>query len=163
MKYQDFLVMIREKISWFSDKNKKINFVKEELQKNVLYSIYSRKSNIYFLWWTNLRICYDLDRFSEDLDFALDKPDKNYEIENIIKPIIDDLKNKNWYRISIKIWNILTVRKAMIKFSDILYDLWISPLKDEKITIKLEIDTNPSSWSKYWEKIIKSNFPLIFL
>ncbi len=157
MKYQDFLVMIREKISWFSDKNKKINFVKEELQKNVLYSIYSRKSNIYFLWWTNLRICYDLDRFSEDLDFALDKPDKNYEIENIIKPIIDDLKNKNWYRISIKIWNILTVRKAMIKFSDILYDLWISPLKDEKITIKLEIDTNPSSWSKYWEKIIKSS------
>jgi len=157
MQYKDFVQYIQELISWISDKNKKINIVREELQKNILYTIYSRKSNIYFLWWTNLRICYKLDRFSEDLDFALDKPDLNYKIDTVLNPIIEDLKDKKGFNISIREWNVSTVRKAMIKFSDILYDTGISPLKDEKVTIKLEIDTNPALWSEYWSKIIKSS------
>ena len=157
MEYIDFVKMIQEKISLISNRNKKINIIREELQKNILYSIYSRSNNIYFLWWTNLRICYKLDRFSEDLDFALDKPNINYDIETILNPIIDDLNKKKWFNMKIKTWNVSTVRKVMIKFSNILYDTDVSPLKDEKVTIKLEIDTNPASWSEYWTKIIKSS------
>lgn len=156
MVYKDFVKWIQDKISQFSDKNKKINIIKEELQKNILYSIYSRENNIYFMWWTNLRICYELDRFSEDLDFVLDEPNKKYEIKNILNWIINDLEKERWYSIDIKIWNIANVQKAMIKFPNILFDTWVSNLKDEKITIKLEIDTNPASWAKYSNEIIKS-------
>jgi hypothetical protein len=49
MVYKDFVKWIQDKISQFSDKNKKINIIKEELQKNILYSIYSRENNIYFM------------------------------------------------------------------------------------------------------------------
>lgn len=158
MKYQDFVKIIQEKIKDISDKTKKLNIVREELQKCILYSVYSRKSNIYFLWWTNLRICYNLDRFSEDLDFALDTPNLDYSIEDVLEPLISDFKKENWFNMSIRIWSVSTVRKALIKFSDILYDTGISPLKDEKVTIKLEIDTNPAFWSEYSTKIVPSLF-----
>lgn len=136
----------------------KINIIKEELQKNILYSIYSRESNVYFMWWTNLRICYNLDRFSEDLDFELDKPDKNYDIKKLLELVSNDFKEKKLFEINIKSWENRTVKKAFIKFPNILKDTKISNLKDEKVSIKLEIDTNPASWAEYSSEIVKSAF-----
>ncbi len=156
MEYLEFITYINWKFKNITDNNKKLNFLREELQKNILFSIYSRKNNLYFMWWTNLRICYNLDRFSEDLNFVLDKPDKKYNIEDTMKWITDDFLNKNWFQLKIKIGNVKTVQKALIKFWWILYDTWLSPLKEENIVIKFKVDTNPSDWSEYSEEIIKT-------
>jgi len=157
MDYKNFVEFIKTKLLITNDKTKKLNIVREELQKNILYSIYSKNNKLYFLEWTNLRICYKLDRFSEDLDFTLEKPDKNYRIEDTLNWIISDFKEKNGYSMQIKAWNVATVQKAYIKFPNILFDTWVSWLKDEKVTIKLEVDTNPAPLSKYWTDIIKTS------
>ncbi len=158
MHYNDFVSYINWKFNLITDNNKKLNYLREELQKNILFSIYSRENNLYFLWWTNLRICYKLDRFSEDLDFALNKSDKNYRIEDTLKFILDDFINKYWFIISSKVWSIDTVQKVYLKFSSILYDVWLGPLKSENLLIKLEVDTNPALWSENWSEVIKSSF-----
>jgi len=156
MIYTDFITYISWKLEKVEGDNEKRNFLKEELQKSILYSIYSRKNNLYFLGWTNLRICYKLDRFSEDLDFALSEPDENFTLDNILGDISSDFNEKSWFPMSIKVGAVSTVQKAIIKFPWILYDTWLSPLKSESIAIKMEVDTNPADGAEYSKEIIKS-------
>ncbi len=47
------------------------------------------------------------------------------------------------YNLEIKFSSERTVHKALLKFSDILYETGLSPLKEQKILIKAEIDSNP--------------------
>lgn len=158
MNYTDLIKKLSSSISWINNKLYQENLVREELQKIILYSIYTNSNDLYFLWWTNLRICYNLDRFSEDLDFALNEKNINYDI-NKLAINIDNLFKKGWgYDLSMKLGKVETVQKINIKFWNILYDLWISPLKDEKIMIKIEVDTNPSYWALYSKQIIESSF-----
>lgn len=158
MNYNDLVKKLSLLLEDINNKDMQVNFVREELQKDILYSIYSEWNELYFLWWTNLRICYKLDRFSEDLDFSILEPDSNYNINLLVEWITKIFKKDNWYDLSVKYWKVETVQKLNIKFWNILYDLWISPLKDEKIMIKIEIDTNPALGATYSKEIIESNF-----
>lgn len=46
-----------------------------------------------FYGGTALRIFYGLDRYSEDLDFSLLKPDPNFSIEPYFKAVLDEFKS----------------------------------------------------------------------
>lgn len=46
-----------------------------------------------FYGGTALRIFYELDRYSEDLDFYLLKPDSNFSIELYFKAILDEFNS----------------------------------------------------------------------
>ena len=46
-----------------------------------------------FYGGTTLRIFYGLDRYSEDLDFSLLKPDSNFSIEPYFKAILDEFNS----------------------------------------------------------------------
>lgn len=61
-----------------------INIVREYLQIIILKSIYQSKfgRDISFMGGTCLRICYDLKRYSEDLDFSLDRKTAGYSFDN---------------------------------------------------------------------------------
>ena len=62
------------------------NAIKEVMQEVVLAGL--AKSGFFndaaFYGGTALRIFYGLDRFSEDLDFSLLKPNPNYEISKYL-------------------------------------------------------------------------------
>ena len=64
--------------------NDEINALKEIIQEIVLAGLsrggFFKEATFY--GGTALRIFYGLDRFSEDLDFALLKPDKNFDLSN---------------------------------------------------------------------------------
>jgi hypothetical protein len=49
MDYKNFVEFIKTKLLITNDKTKKLNIVREELQKNILYSIYSKNNKLYFL------------------------------------------------------------------------------------------------------------------
>ena len=69
--------------------NDEINALKEIIQEIVLAGL-SRGGffkEAAFYGGTALRIFYGLDRFSEDLDFALLKPDKNFDLSNYFEYI----------------------------------------------------------------------------
>ena len=111
--------------------------IREFLQYQILDIIYSTPfgKNLYFLWWTAIRIIYNSWRFSEDLDFDnfwLDEKDfekLTYQIKKWLQLM--------WYEVEIK--NIFKgAWHCNIKFPKILFETWLSLYKEEKILIQID-------------------------
>lgn len=135
--------VIKQKIAGSSSNEEKINKTREFLQLLALKVLFDRKyfNNVAFVGGTALRVLYDLKRFSEDLDFSL-----IHAKDFAFKSLINDLKNDlNHYGLSVEVplKDKNTVNSCMIKFPGILNDLGLSGFKDQKLSIKFEIDTNP--------------------
>lgn len=120
------------------------NLIREYLQVLILKAIYQSKygSGLSFMGGTCLRICHDLKRYSEDLDFALDKKIPGYSFQELNKIIADFLKNTN-FEVDLKISHDKVVQKSYIRVGKVLHLFGVSALKSQKINIKLEIDTSP--------------------
>jgi len=101
---------------------------------------------------TCLRIFYGLNRFSEDLDFILRKPDAEFHLKPHLRCLIDELAA---YGYNIEIVDRekadSTIRKAFLKDGSLGKVLNLRHDKQTgtpaKIRIKLEVDTNPPSGS----------------
>jgi predicted nucleotidyltransferase component of viral defense system len=121
-----------------------INTAREYLQIIILKSIYQSKIGQFlsFMGGTCLRICYDLKRFSEDLDFTLDKKNIGYDFQNLNQRVLSNLSLRN-IEADFKASQDKTVQKSFIKFTKLLKPLGLSKLKDQKLHIKIEVDTNP--------------------
>jgi predicted nucleotidyltransferase component of viral defense system len=121
-----------------------LNLIREYLQVLILKAIYQSKygSGLSFMGGTCLRICNDLKRYSEDLDFALDKKIPEYSFRNLNEIIASFLKNTN-FEIDLKISDDKVVQKSFIRVSKVLHIFGMSSLESQKIQVKVEVDTNP--------------------
>ncbi|MHC4873903.1 MAG: nucleotidyl transferase AbiEii/AbiGii toxin family protein [Planctomycetota bacterium] len=120
------------------------SIVREYLQARVLQTL---QDNGVFLNWaflggTALRFLYNIPRYSEDLDFSLVNPEEECNFEKVLKKIKSAFEAEN-YAVNIKVSSPKTVMSAFIKFPGLLYELGITPHRDESLSIKFEIDTNP--------------------
>lgn len=110
---------------------------------------------------TCLRILYGLERFSEDLDFVLDKPNKQFNWDVYVKSMREEFAAYGYVlEVTNKTKLDKVVKTAFLK-ADSEGGLLI--LKDArtnrpKLKIKLEIDTNPPEGSNYELKYL--DFPL---
>lgn len=123
----------------------KVNLAREYIQALSLRSLHESQAfqNISFVGGTALRFLYDLPRFSEDLDFSLEN-NQNYEPEKWLKKLKQDLIFSN-YNVTITFNNKKTVHTAWIKIPEILFEAGLAGKKEENLSIKLEIDSNPPS------------------
>ena len=141
-----------------------INALKEIIQEIVLLGL--SRSNFFdvasFYGGTALRVFYKLDRFSEDLDFALIHPDKDFDLSKYFNYIEKELKA---YGLNLEIKskkknNNSNISSAFLKGNTLEHILKFFPsnekhkydhlLKD--IKIKFEVDINPPSGATYDEK-----------
>lgn len=110
---------------------------------------------------TCLRILYGLERFSEDLDFVLEKPDKNFNWDIYVKSMREEFSAYGYVlEVTNKTRLDKAIRTAFLK-ADSEGGMLI--LKDQRtnrqqLKIKLEIDTNPPKGSEYELKYL--DFPL---
>jgi len=131
------------------------NALKEIFQEIALLGLWRSKffEHAAFYGGSALRILYGLDRFSEDLDFTLLKPDKNFDFKAYSKAIEAELKSFGFHvEVSKREKNQQSkIESAFIKANTwqqmILIDTPITLMrgiqKEERIKIKLEIDTGP--------------------
>lgn len=135
---------IKQIVSTDLDRQHNFNNIREYLQKYILFLLYAKKylRGLIFTGGTALRILHGLKRFSEDLDFSLDKKTQRYDFEELLKTLKNELQQSG-YAVDISWSGKKTVHKAFIRFAEILHETGLSPLRDEKLSIKLEIDTNP--------------------
>lgn len=132
-----------------------LQLLKESLQSLTLLGLW--RSNFFehaaFYGGTALRILYGLDRFSEDLDFSLLKPNKDFTFEKYKDSIIRELEAFG-FKVSfeVKAKNIRSeIESAFIKTNTLNQLIVIeAPAsitssfdKQKVLRIKLEIDTNP--------------------
>jgi predicted nucleotidyltransferase component of viral defense system len=90
---------------------------------------------------TALRLLYQLPRYSEDLDFALERQSNQYDFRKYLTAIQQDLTAET-YHVEIKLSDQKVVHSAFIRFRGLYHQLGISPHESEVLAIKLEIDTN---------------------
>ncbi len=118
---------------------------KEYLQHLILKVIFETEyaNKLSFLWWTNLRLVYNNQRFSEDLDF--DNFNLTKEEFDKLSIIVKEKLELEWFDVEIK--NVYKwAFRCSIKIPWILQKLWFSSMVEEKILI--QIDTVPH-WFKY--------------
>lgn len=137
------LDLIEDTISTIHGREAKIHAAREFLQLLVLKIIYDKRyfRNLAFVGGTALKFLYDLRRFSEDLDFSVINR-KGYKFPLFLDRVVSELENTGFF-LDVKKGGEGSVQSAMLRFKQILYPLRLSPIKTQKLSIKLEVDTNP--------------------
>jgi predicted nucleotidyltransferase component of viral defense system len=120
------------------------NLTREYLQALILQILQraGAMTTIAFHGGTALRFLYSLPRYSEDLDFALERNSELYDFRSYLQAIRKDLEAQG-YTITLKVNDQKTVHSAFIRFPGLLYELKLTPHQDESLAVKLEVDTNP--------------------
>ena len=136
--------VIQRLIADDDDVLRKRSIVREYLQARILQALQDSGafSNWAFLGGTALRFLFELPRYSEDLDFSLVGVDVPSEFETHIEHTVRDL-NREAYDVNAKVRREGAVRSAFLRFRGLLYELGISGHRDEVISVKVELDTNP--------------------
>ena len=146
------------------------NALKEVIQEITLAGL-SRASffdKAAFYGGTALRIFYGLPRFSEDLDFTLLKPQKDFSLKPYFKSIEDMLYS---FGLSVEVTEIKksrdrNIESAFLKTNTLIHLLKIVPQdyknlgvqKNQNIQVKFEVDvTSPQGF----ETEVKALFPPI--
>jgi predicted nucleotidyltransferase component of viral defense system len=120
------------------------NRVRESLQATLLSSLQRSGAmvSLAFQGGTALRFLYSIRRYSEDLDFALERSDRGYDFQSYLRAIRSDLANEG-YHVDIKANEQRVVHSAFVRFPGLLHELGLSPHPNEILSIKIEVDTNP--------------------
>lgn len=111
---------------------------------------------------TALRILHGLQRFSEDLDFALLKPNTSFTLIKYLKNISDELRAFGYeFEIKDRSQADTIFKKAFLKDDSIGKIMQIKRTGfPKKLTIKLEVDSNPPAGAETEIKYL--NFPAPF-
>ncbi len=138
---KDFIKLIVKEEAG-NDEN--LNRIREYIQAYFLYISYRKKyyNNIVFTGGTALRFIHGTRRFSEDLDFSLSSRSRDYDFILMMKDIEREFKLAG-YSVEIKSKIKNTVHSAQLRFPEILFETGLSSFKDEKLMVKVEIDSNP--------------------
>jgi hypothetical protein len=91
---------------------------------------------------TALRFLYTTARYSEDLDFALEKNRDDYDFLKYLESIGSELTAEG-YNVGLKVSDKNIVHGAFVNLRGLLYELGLSPHSEETTAVKIEVDTNP--------------------
>jgi hypothetical protein len=91
---------------------------------------------------TALRFLFNSQRFSEDLDFALEGNRAAYDFRSYMGQVRRSLEAQG-YAVSEKIGDGDTVHTAFVRFPGLLFEMGVSPHRDEALAVKIEVDTRP--------------------
>jgi hypothetical protein len=132
------------------------NIAREYLQARILASLQRAGAMIplAFHGGTALRFLYALPRYSEDLDFALERPGTGYDLRTYLHAIRSDLSPEG-YSINLKVSDQKTVHNAFIRFRGLPFELGLSAQPDEPLAVKIEVDTKPPGEARLATTIVR--------
>lgn len=138
-----------------------IHLVREYLQARILQSLQraGAMQTLAFHGGTSLRFLYDIPRYSENLDFALEHHPEAYDFRAYLQQIMGDFSAEA-YTVDIKLNEKPIVHKAFVRFRGLLYELGLSGHADEVLAIKIEVDTNPPSHAGLMTTPLHKHVPL---
>jgi predicted nucleotidyltransferase component of viral defense system len=163
--------MIKEWIAKYNPKNEEqaLDALREIMQEITLAGL-SRTDffeKAAFYGGTALRIFYNLDRFSEDLDFSLLKEDPNFSLEPYFPSIVSEFEALG-IKVSIKEkvkTAKTTVDSAFLKSETIWKELVLEEIVKQEdiksnrdIKIKIEVDRKPPLGFETEEKLLLQPF-----
>ena len=130
------------------------NLLREYVQACILKSLHESRAfeSISFVGGTALRFLYSLPRFSEDLDFSLESP-ANYTPLAWLEKLKRDLSFQG-FEASLHFNDRKTVHTAWVRIANLLEPAGLSPRPDQKLAIRLEIDTKPPAGAQTERRMV---------
>ena len=100
-----------------------------------------------FLGGTALRFLFQLPRFSEDLDFSHTRPKMSEEamsaeFRRFLARVRKTFETET-YEVDLRERTGAVVKTAFLGFPGLLHELGLSGHRGQKLSIKIEVDTNP--------------------
>ena len=141
---------------------KERNVLREYLQNYILLLMQKLKmsESLYFMGGTALRFLYGIRRYSEDLDFSAGDGWVGADLKSFSDKINRELKQAG-YDVMISFKDLATVQRMMIRFPGLLYELGLSPRREQKISIHVEIDNNPPAGWNEERTIVNIHHPIM--
>lgn len=130
------------------------NLLREYVQARILGSLHESRAfeSLSFVGGTALRFLYALPRFSEDLDFSLETP-AGYDAARWMKKLKRDLEFQG-FDATVTFSDKNVVQVAWVRIADLLSPAGLTPRKERKLAIKLEIDTAPPAGARLETKMV---------
>lgn len=163
--------MIKEWIEEYIPENEEdVLFALREIMQEITLAALSRTDffeKAAFYGGTALRVFYGLDRYSEDLDFSLLRPDSDFSIEPYFKGITEEFKSLG-LTVSIKEkkkTHQAAIESAFLKAETIWQEIVLEDVIEEMgirsnkaLKIKLEVDKRPPLNFQTEEKLMLRPF-----
>jgi len=132
------------------------HITREYLQAGILASLQRAGAfaALAFQGGTALRFLYQIPRYSEDLDFALDGNPTLYDFPHFLQQVKSDLTAEA-YPVVVQIKDTGIVHNAKIRFQRLLSELGVSPQPHEWLMIKVEVDTHPPAGATLATTVIR--------
>lgn len=132
------------------------NVAREYLQAQMLGALQRAGAMIplAFHGGTALRFLFASARYSEDLDFALEQATAEYDFRAYLQAIRSTFTAEG-YQVELKVSDQKTVQSAFVRFRGLLYEMGLSPHRNEVLAVKIEVDTNPPSGAGLATSIVR--------
>ncbi len=135
---------LAEQVQEALDPTQGLNVTREYLQARILGALQSCGAmlSLAFHGGTALRFLYAHERYSEDLDFALERSPGEYDFRRYLQAIRTELTPEG-YTVELKVNDQKTVHSAFVRFPGLMYELGLSGQRNQVLAVKIEVDTNP--------------------
>ncbi|HID90093.1 MAG TPA: nucleotidyl transferase AbiEii/AbiGii toxin family protein [Anaerolineae bacterium] len=137
------------------------NVAREYLQARILGALQRAGAMIplAFHGGTALRFLYASPRYSEDLDFALERAEEQYDFRVYLRAIRAEFEAEG-YIVTLKVSDQKAVHSAFVRFPGLPYELGLSPHRNEVLAVKIEVDTNPPAGAGLATTVIRRHVML---
>jgi predicted nucleotidyltransferase component of viral defense system len=138
-----------------------LNVLREYVQYRILGAMQEGGAFIplAFMGGTALRFRYRIARFSEDLDFTLERKAETFDFSRLADRIERGLTREG-YQIRTARSDKTAVKKATIGFVGLPAQAGLSPHADAVLKVRLEVDTNPPAGATLETPVINRFGPL---
>lgn len=130
---------------------------REYLQARILLALQEAGAMIplAFHGGTALRFLFGLPRFSEDLDFALERPERGpFDLRRIEARVTAHLTREG-YEVITRVKTGGTVESVLVSFPGLLYEAELSPHASQRLSIRVEVDTTPPAGANLTTTIVR--------
>lgn len=143
------------------DPVRKLNVLREYVQAFVLRSLHECEafSRLAFVGGTALRFLENLPRYSEDLDFSL-LDARGYEPERWLKKVKAELELSG-FACTVRWNNRKVVHTAWVGLAALLRDAGLAARPEQKLSIKLEIDTRPPGGAEVARTVLRRHLTFV--
>jgi hypothetical protein len=138
---------LREIVGRAGDPALAVNLAREYLQARILLALQEIGAMIPLAIQagTALRFLFRLPRFSEDLDFALERPERgDFDLTRAADRLQAHLRREG-YEPGAKLRTSTTVQSVMVSFTGLPHELRLSPHRSQRLAVRIEVDTAPPS------------------
>ena len=132
------------------------NVAREYLQARLLQLLQyaGAMTSLAFHGGTALRFLYAIPRYSEDLDFALERSQGEYDFRSYLKGIRKSLEAES-YAVDLRLNDRRVVNSAFVRFQGLLFELGLSSHRDQVLAVKIEVDTNPPAGAGFVTTVVR--------